>query len=265
MTAQIGDHLPRPVGSSVTSKVTAILKAFSFGTRELSLGELARRTGLPTSTAYRLATELLDSGVLERGDGGYRIGLWLWEVGSRAPRSATLQDVVLPYMEDLYEVTKENVHLAVIAGEEALYVERVTGHRSVRVKSRRAGRLPLHATGVGKVLMAYAEDAFIDKILGMRLTRYTPYTIVTPDRLRAELAEVRRTGVALANQEMTLGSLSVAAPLLDRNGHALAAMSIVVRSTGADVHRLAPAIRTAALGAAREVRERSARNRETAS
>jgi DNA-binding IclR family transcriptional regulator len=262
MEAPMGDQPSRPAGASVTSKVAAILNAFSLGTQELSLGEIARRTGLPTSTAYRLATELVDWRVLERGDRGYRIGLWLWEVGSRAPRSATLQEVVLPYMGDLYEVTKENVHLAVLVGEEALYVERVTGHRSVRVRSRRAGRMPLHATGVGKVLLAYAEEEFIANVLAGGLTRYTPYTIVAPGRLRAELAEVRRTGVAFANQEMTVGSLSVAAPLLDADGHAMAALSLVVRSTGADIHRLAPAVRTAALGAAREVRERSSRDRE---
>jgi DNA-binding IclR family transcriptional regulator len=251
-------------GPSVTSKVAAILNAFSFGTQELTLADLARRAGLPTSTAYRLATELVEWRVLERAGRAYRIGLWLWEVGSRAPQSATLQEVVLPYMEDLYEATKENVHLAVLVGVEALYIERVTGHRSVPVKSRRAGRMPLHATGVGKVLLAYADDELVKAVLAGALTRYTAHTIVAPGHLRRELADIRRTGVAFANEEMTPGTLSVAAPLLNADGRAVAALSIVVRSTGADLQRLAPAVRTAALSAGRQVRERAARCRETA-
>lgn len=241
---------------SVASKVAAILSAFSFGTHHLTLAELAKRTGIPTSTAYRLATELVARRILERTDGGYRIGLWLWEVGSRAPRSATLQEVVLPYMEDLYEVTKENVHLGVLVGDEVLYVERITGHRAVPVQSRRAGRLPLHATGVGKVLLAYS-DGLVERLAGNAFARFTPHTVVDVDKLRAELAEIRRTGVAYANEELTPGTLSVAAPLLNAQGTALAALSLVVRSHRADVRRLGPAVQTAARAAARELRSRS--------
>ena len=244
----------RTRGRSVTSKTASILSAFSSGARDLSLNELARRTGLPVSTTYRLALELVEWGALERAPGGgFRIGLKLWEVGSLAPRSATLQEIVLPYMQDLYAATNENVHLAVLAGTEALYVERVTGHRSIPVKSRRAGRMPLHATGVGKVLLAYGGDALFESVVAVGLRRYTPYTIVAPGHLREALEEIRRTGVAFANEEITIGTLSVAAPLPAKDGGALAALSIVVRSVGADLRWLAPAVRTAALSAAREV------------
>src|SRR4051812_28305376 len=93
---------PKP-GRSVTSKVVAILAAFSPAVPELTLNELARRTGMPLSTTYRLASELADWGVLERvRGGGYRIGLRLWEVGSLSPRSIALNEIVLPFMQDLY-------------------------------------------------------------------------------------------------------------------------------------------------------------------
>src|SRR5881398_1026141 len=89
----------KPAGRSVTSKVVSILNAFSPVHPELSLGELARRAGLPVSTTYRLASELVDWGGLERADGsGYRIGLRLWEIGSLAPRGRTVRDVALPIM-----------------------------------------------------------------------------------------------------------------------------------------------------------------------
>jgi DNA-binding IclR family transcriptional regulator len=242
-------------GRSVASKVVSLLDAFIVGDFELSLNELARRTGLPLSTAYRLAGELVEWGGLERAEGGgYRLGLRLLEVGSRAPRSATLNELVVPFMQDLFVATRENVHLAVLDGREALYVERVTGLQSISVKSRRWGRMPLHATGVGKVLLAYAPAAFVDVLIAEGLARYTPYTIVAPGHLRRSLAEIRRTGVGVAHEEMTLGRVSVAAPLFDVVGRVVAAMSIVVPTT-VDPQRLTAAVRTAALSASRRLRE----------
>jgi DNA-binding IclR family transcriptional regulator len=246
----------RPAGRSVTSKITSILGAFSPERPELSLGELARRAELPVSTTYRLAAELVEWGGLERADGsGYRIGLRLWEVGSLSPRSATLNELVLPFMQDLYEVTHENVHLAVRSGHEALYVERITGRRSVTVKSRRGGRLPLHATGVGKVLLAYAPRVVRDEVLVTELKRFTPYTVVAPGLLREVLREVRRTGVAYAREEMTVGRTSIAVPVRDRTDQTVAAMSIVLPSTSPAIDRLEPALRTAARCASRRLHE----------
>jgi DNA-binding IclR family transcriptional regulator len=246
-------------GRSVVSKAVALLDAFAIDDVELSLNELARRTALPLSTAYRLASELVSGGWLERGEGGgYRVGLRLLEVGARAPRSVNLLEIVVPFMQDLFVATRENVHLAVAAGNEALYLERVTGLQSIAVKSRRWGRMPLHATGVGKVLLAYADEDFVAQVIAAGLTRFTPYTIVAPGHLRRNLAEIRHTGVGFAHEEMTVGRLSVAAPLFDADGRAVAAISIVVPTT-VDPQRLAPAVRTAALSASRRLRERAFR------
>jgi DNA-binding IclR family transcriptional regulator len=242
-------------GRSVASKVVSLFDAFHIGDVELSLNELARRTGLPLSTAYRLAGELVSWGGLERAHGGgYRVGLRLLEVGARAPRSRDLNEMVLPFMQDLFIATRQNVHLAVLQDHEALYVERVTGLQSISVKSRRWGRIPLHATGVGKVLLAYAPAEFVDEVMAAGLRRYTPYTIVAPGHLRRNLAEVRRTGVAVAHEEMTVGRVSVATALFDAAEQAVAALSIVV-PTSVDPQRLVPAVRTAALCASRRLRE----------
>jgi DNA-binding IclR family transcriptional regulator len=243
-------------GRSVTSKVVAIFAAFSPTTPQLSLNDLSRRTGLPLSTVYRLATELVEWGALERvASAGYRIGLRLWEMGSQAPRSKALNEIVLPFMQDLYVATHENVHLAVLDGHDALYVERVTGRRSSPVRTRRGGRLPLHATGVGQVLLAYAPPAFQQEVIAAGLRRYSPYTTVAPGLLRQTLARIRRNGVAVVREELTVGRISIAAPLLDAHGNALAALSLVVSATGADVERLVPAVRTAALCASRQLHE----------
>jgi DNA-binding IclR family transcriptional regulator len=251
----MSDNNGRRPGPSVASKVLRVLAAFSAERPVLSLGELARATGIPVSTTYRLASELVDGGGLEHVDGGgYRIGLRLWEIGSLAPLSVGLPQIAVPFMQDLYAATRENVQLAVLKGHEALYIEKILGRNSVAVKSRRGGRLPLHATGVGKVLLAYSSPAFIEEVLAAGLRRYTPHTIVAPGLLRDALAEIRRTGVGYAREELTVGTLSVASPLLDAEGRAVAALSIVVRSIGADLGRLAPAVRTAALCASRQMR-----------
>lgn len=237
---------------SVASKIVAILDAFRPDATELSLNQLAARSGLPVSTAYRHASELVELKVLEPGErGGYRIGLRLWEVASLAERGLSVREMALPYMLDLYEATHENVHLAVLDGYEALYVEKTTGRESAPVKSREARRLPLHATGVGKVLLAYAPEALVHEVIERGLTGFTPHTIVAPAQLLRTLADVRRNGFARSQEELTLGTVSVAAPVRDGKGEVRAALSIVGRSSRIDPARLAPAVKTAALGISR--------------
>ena len=256
MTGVVSDAPTR----SVVSKVVAILRAFDPSMTEMSLTELAHRTGLPVSTAYRLARQLVELGVLEPGSGrDYRIGLRLWETGSLAVRGLTLRDVAVPFMQDLYEATHENVHLAVLEDEEVLYVEKVTGRHSVPVKSQEARRLPLHATGVGKVLLANATDELVRKVVDRGLTRYTQHTIVMPGLLARTLAEIRRTGISYSYEELTLGTVSVAAPVRDADGVVVAALSIVGRSSRTDLVHLGPAVRTAALGISRGNRDRAVR------
>jgi DNA-binding IclR family transcriptional regulator len=241
-----------PVRPSVASKIVAILHAFRPSTSEMSLNQLAGRSGLAVSTAYRHASELVELGILETGKrGGYRIGLRLWEIASLAERGLPLREIALPYMLDLYEVTHENVHLAVLDGYEALYVEKTKGRNSVPIKSREARRLPLHATGVGKVLLAHAPEEFVAEVIARGLAGFTPHTIVAPAQLLRALAEVRESGFARTQEELTLGTVSVAAPVRNQDGEVVAALSIVGRSNRIDPAKLAPAVRTAALGISR--------------
>ena len=243
----------------MVSKVTSLLDAFSVERPVLSLGEITRITGLPSSTAYRMACDLVAWGGLERAPGGsgYRVGMRLWEVGALAPRTADLREVALPFMQDLYEVTRENVHLAVLEGHEALYVETISGPHAMRVRSRRAGRLPLHATGVGKVLLAHAPERLVRDVVAAGLRRYTPHTIVDPDRLHRVLGDVRRNGIAYAREEMSVGSLSVAAPVTDVDGEVTAALAVVLRSGRRDLSRLGVAVRTAAVSTSRSLRRQA--------
>lgn len=237
---------------SVAGKVMAILEAFAPGEVRLTLTEICRRAGLPLATGHRLVRELTGGGFLERlPDGSYRVGMRLWRIGAQASAASGLRELALPHMEELYEVTHENVQLAVVSDGKALYIERLRGPRSVPIVTRVAAELPLHSTGVGKVLLAFAPHEYAERVLSGVLDRYTRYTITDPERLRGCLAEIRRSGYAVTREEMTLGSCSVAAPVRDVGGEVLAALSLVIRRQNADLRRLVPAV-VAAAGALSE-------------
>lgn len=146
--------------------------------------------------------------------------------------------------------TRENIHLAVRDGDTALYIEKLAGHRSVPIVPRNGARLPLHATGVGKALLAHESADFQRWYLGLPLARQTPYTIVEAGRLATDLEQTRHRGYAVTVEEMTLGSCSVAAPILNPAGRPAAAVAVVVKSVRVEPARLAPLIRVAAAGIA---------------
>lgn len=208
----------RDRGRTVASRVLAILGAFDAGHPALRLSEVARRTGMPVATVSRLLAELVaDEALARRSDGHYEVGRKLWQLGLLAPVNQELREVALPFMHDIHATTGDVVHLAIREGDAVLYVERMVGSNSVPVISRMGIRLPLHATGVGKVLLAEAPPEVLERVLA-NLTRVTRYTITDPARLLRELAEVRRSGFARTMEEMTPGSASVSVPIRPGGG-----------------------------------------------
>lgn len=241
-------------GRSVTSRALAVLDAFDATAPRLTLTEIAERSGTPLTTAHRLLAELTDWGALSRrADGRYEIGRRLWDLGLLAPVSLELRQVASPFLLDVHTATRDTVHLAVRDGLSALYVERISGRESVPVVSQVGSRLPLHATGVGKVLLASAPDEVVAEALAAP-ARATRHTVVDPARLRRELTEVRRRGWARTAEEMSLGTLSVAVPVrVERGSSAVvaAALGIVVPSHRRDLARLVPVLEVAARGIGR--------------
>jgi DNA-binding IclR family transcriptional regulator len=243
---------------SVPAKLLSLLDAYSHEHAAYSLSELARHTGLPLATAHRLIGELARWGGLERGeDGRYRIGLRLVELAALCPRGYGLRDIALPFMEDLYEATHQNVQLAVREGLDGVYIERIAGRHAVPVLTRVGAHWPLHATGVGLVLLAHAPADVQEAVLAAPLATFTPFTIREPAELRRTLAEIRRTGFAVSDRQVTDDAFSVAAPVLGGTGPGagcVASLSIVVPVT--DPHRAswAPAVRAAANGISRQLR-----------
>jgi DNA-binding IclR family transcriptional regulator len=239
-------------GVSVTSRVLAILAGFDAAHRSLTLTEIAQRAELTLPTAHRLVGELTAWGALHRtGDGRYVVGRRLWDIGLLAPVQTDLRDVASPFLQDLYGATLATVHLAVRDSLVVLYLERVSGHASVPVVSKVGSRLPLHSTGVGKVLLAYAPAVVRDKVLGAPLQRFTPYTVVQPDRLARQLDRVTQDGYATTTEEMTLGACSIAIPICVA-GRTIASLGIVVPDLRRRA-RLVPAMQVAAQGIARSL------------
>jgi DNA-binding IclR family transcriptional regulator len=243
-----------PARRTAGTKLLAVLDAFNRDRRALTLSEIARATDVPLSTAHRLIAELCSWGGLERdGEGRYRIGLRLWELGALAPRALGLREAALPFMEDLYEVTHENVQLAVRDDVEVVFVERFAGRGAVAVYTEVGGRFALPPTGVGLVLLASAPAEVQERVLAQPLKRYTPWTITDRGQLRRVLAEVRRAGVAVSDRQVTEDAVSVAAPISDREG-VVAALSIVVRGDGPSaVRAMTPGVRAAARAISRSL------------
>jgi DNA-binding IclR family transcriptional regulator len=240
-------------GASVASRVLAILAAYDAKHRTLTLSQIAQRAGLPLTTAHRLVAELVDWGALRRlPSGEYVVGRRLWDLGLLAPVQTRLREAASPFLHDLYGATLETVHLAVRDGLEVLYIDRLAGHRSVPIVSTIGSRLPLHATGVGKVLLAHAPAALQQAVLDGPLPRFTPYTVVSPVRLAEQLARARTEGYATTTEEMSPGACSVAVPVMGED-EPVAAIGFVVPDLRRTRPRLVAALQVAAQGIARSL------------
>jgi DNA-binding IclR family transcriptional regulator len=246
MNASKRGHATGPTGP-VIGRALRLLDAFDAQRRELTLSELARRADLPLSTAHRLLNEFCAWGAVERNEAGlYRVGLRLWELGSLAPRGPGLRETALPFLEDLSQITRENVQLAVREGTEVVFVERIAGSGAVPVLTRVGGRFALTATGVGLVLLAHAPAEVQEEVLSSPIDRYTAKTVTDPVELRRMLADTRSNGFSISDQQVTMDALSVGAPIRDRQGAVVAAVSLVVRHGSTTPHALARLVRTSA-------------------
>jgi len=232
--------------SALLERALQILGCFGPDANALTLTEIAERTALPLSSCHRIVGTLLVGGFLDRGaDRRYRVGTTLWTIAQHAPLSDRLRESALPALARLYEETGENITLAVLDQGQALYVERLMGERSVPTVSRAGGHLPLHTTGVGKVLLAYQPAAYIDRYLTQPLARPTQDSIDQPERLRRDLDAVRERGYSLTRQEMTVGSGSIAVPIM-HSDRCVAAVGVIVHLARLDVNRLVGTLNRAA-------------------
>ncbi|WP_200308155.1 IclR family transcriptional regulator [Streptomyces adelaidensis] len=234
-------------------KSALILECFIPSGGPYRLSELSERAGLPKPTVHRLAADLVRLGWLERAGHLYRLGAKLFELGSLVPHRLDLRETALPFLQDLFEATRETVHLGVREGLDVVYLERIHGHEALRLPSRIGGSLPLNCTGVGKALLAFSGAELTEEVLSRPLPSLTPYSITDPARLRMALEKIQVSGLAYEEQEAALGVSCIAAPVF-AGGTTVAALSVAVPRSRFSPAQLAPAVRTAALGLSRVLR-----------
>lgn len=230
---------------AVIDKAVSLLKAFRGEARAgVGVSELARRSDLSKSTAYRLLGMLQRNGIVERVGSDYRIGQTLQDLGGQrySPTQDRIRDALTPYVVDLYELTHETVHLAVLDGTDIVYLSKLHGHRTPRSPSRVGGRVPAYCTAVGKALLAYDEEAF-EETIRMGLPARTSKTITGASALRDELDRIRSEGVAFDDEELAPGLNCVAVPVMPRRGLPIAALSASGSTCSMDSRKLAPSVR----------------------
>lgn len=217
-----------PSGDSVIDRVTRVLETFSAERTVQTASEIGRRAGLPSATAHRLVDDLVAAGLLERDeDRRIRLGMRLWELALRGSMALRLRQAALPHMETVQSVVREHTQLAVLEHSEALFLERLSHPDAVSNITRIAGRLPLHASSSGLVLLAYADPALRERVLTQPLKPVGPDTVTDAQTLRRMLRDIRQTGVAVAPAFIESVSTGIAVPIRER-GVVVAALSVVI-------------------------------------
>ncbi len=235
--AEASAHATR---KNAAGRLLAVLDAFGPRSRALSLSEISRRSELSLSTTHRLVHELLSWGALERDQNGrYSIGVRLLELAALAPRGLDLREAAFPCLDELHHRTRGNVHLGVRDGMEVVYVEAIRACATHPTNGKAGDRWPMHATGTGLVLLAFADRELQEAAMRRPLERYTPLTVTDPAQLRRKLAQVRQSGYAVAVGQITLPDLVVAVPVHDPFGGLAAAISVVVEAARARPQALA--------------------------
>lgn len=176
----------------------------------------------------------------------------MWELASRAAPTRSLRDAAMPYIEDLHAVVGHHAQLAVLDGDEVIFLERLSARDAVIKYSQIAGRLPPHISSSGVVLMAYGSPEVQDRLLARPMASWTPATITTPDRLRATLDQVRRRGYALLAGHVHPDATGIAVPSGNGLGEVVAALSVIVPNDARAVSAV-PVLLAAARGIGRSL------------
>ena len=240
-------------GESVLRRAFRIIETFTPEVPTLTVSEIARRSQLHVATASRLIAELVDQGLLVREpDRRVRIGVRLWELANRASPVSDLREAAMPFMEDLPSVMGHHTQLGVLDGDEVLFLERLSTADAVINFTRIAGRLPLHASSAGLILLANGSQALQERTLAGPLKVYTRRTISTPARLRSVLADIRRAGFVCCPGHLHPEASGIAVPIRDGNRQVVAALAVIVPNDRHDADRV-PALLTAARGIGRQL------------
>jgi DNA-binding IclR family transcriptional regulator len=193
----------------------------------LGIAEIARRVGLNRTTTYRIVQTLLRRGYVQAmPDNSYAIGLKILPIAAQHLDNNRVRLAALPQLNALAQQVGERVNLGVHFEGELLYIAGIEKPTLPNMYSRFGHRAPLHCCSLGKAIVAFSEPQLLDSIAAGPLVRHTPNTIWEPERLRADILETRRRGYAIDNAEHLPGTFCIAAPILNPQSQALAAIGV---------------------------------------
>ena len=216
---------------SSVKKALELLKIFSTDQPELSLTEISKRMDLHKSSVFRILNTLKSSGFIEKDPltKKYRLGLELLNLANKVLSRYDLRNQAGPYLEKLARKTGEIIHLSILDGNEMVYLEKKGQGQVLTVATQIGGRNPAHASAMGKMLLSDLSRRELKELFREGpLKKLTTNTITEIPKLLEELERVRRQGFALDDEETFPGIRCAAAPIQDRNGKTVAAISVTV-------------------------------------
>lgn len=197
--------------------------------RPVRFSELLAQSAYPKATLYRLLQTLTNQGMLahDATSGSYRVGIRLLRLAHAAWATASLAPIARPWLDQLSAETGETIHLAQMDQGQVLYVDKRNAAKPVEMFSG-AGKVgPAYCTGVGKAMLAFLPEPELEAALARQsFHRFTPGTLDSPQKLRAELQAIRACGHALDREEHEPGIICCAAPILTRAGQVIGALSV---------------------------------------
>ena len=214
-------------------KAILILNTLSEEKDGMPLGDIAYRLDIPKSTVYGLLATMLQYSVVAQNpeNGNYSLGFQVFEWGHIMAKNLDIRAIAEPYMIRLLEQFQSTVNLGYMNHDEVLYLYKLNSVRAPRLNTFSGGRLPMHATGIGKAMMAYLPANKLDKIINSGLTVFTPRTISNGFMLKRELEKVRKNGYAVEKGESFDNVYCIAAPVFDRNGDVNYAISVSCKAS----------------------------------
>lgn len=240
-------------------RIIDVLEVFLNSEKGAGIVELANRSGNNVSTTYRIVSTLAKRGYLiqPKKRGKYYLSPKLLRFNSVIKMSNKVREVARPFLLQLNGLTKESVNLAILDGNEALYIDHIEASYNLRLFTQVGRRVPLHCTGIGKVFLANMTDDELKRhINSQSLLLYTPNTIAEREQLEKELELIRCDGVAIDNEEFERGVKCVAAPINSITGYTVACVSISgpsARIDGAIELSLRSAVKDCALKISQEL------------
>lgn len=218
---------PKKILNTSVAKAFRILDCFNTDVEEFGVTELAQKMNTNKSAVYRMLATMETLNVIQQNpdNGKYRLGLKLFELGQKVPINRNFIAKARPYMEALAKQAGETAHLAIYKNNKVYFLDKVVGRHDLQINSQVGSEKALHCTGLGKVMLAFAEPNYKAIIQKSKLSQVTKHTITDTKKLTSEVEQIKEQGFALDLEENEIGLVCVAVPVFNKRSEFIAAIS----------------------------------------